>query len=776
MGNVLARYTRWLHTRWPAGTVEPLPESRPDGTTAVEGVRIVGDLTGIPLLKFSSDTGARAAAAAAGELAVEARPPDPDLLDLAIVGGGVSGIAAALEARRRGLRFAVFEAAEPFSTVANFPAGKPIFTFPSAMTPAGELQFRAEVHPKEELLSSLEAQRRAAGIEPLIARIERVERRDGALLLHAEGSAPIRARRVIVAIGRSGDHRRLGVPGEDSGKVYNRLFDPKDFAGRSALVVGGGDSALETAIALASAGARVTLSYRREEFARPKADNVEKVERLERNPGSGTPHPAGSLRIAMSTEVLRIEPERVVLRDASGAEIAIENDVVFTMIGREAPLDFFRRSKIPVRGEWKAGTAAAFAAFLVFCFFLYNWKAGGALTGWFERRNLFPFNVASLVSRAGGAIAAAAARPANLLGTLALSMTEPGFYYSAAYCLAVTLFGIARIRRRKTPYVTAQTVTLIAIQLVPLFLLPYVLLPWWGHNGAFDLGWAKTAADHLFPAAGDGQGREYWRAFGLILAWPLFVWNVFSPRPMSWWLAIAFLQTFVAIPLIVRRWGKGAYCGWICSCGALAETLGDSHRQKMPHGPLWNRLNMTGQAILAAAFALFAGRVVSWSFPATRIGAAAGKFYEGMLSGWHAGPVPLNYARLVDMFLAGIVGVGFYFWFSGRVWCRFACPLAALMHLYARFSRFRIFAEKSKCISCNVCTSVCHQGIDVMSFANKGMPMEDPQCVRCSACVQMCPTGVLSFGRVGSGGLPVLDRLPASPVRMTEEAQSAFPP
>jgi ferredoxin len=90
------------------------------------------------------------------------------------------------------------------------------------------------------------------------------------------------------------------------------------------------------------------------------------------------------------------------------------------------------------------------------------------------------------------------------------------------------------------------------------------------------------------------------------------------------------------------------------------------------------------------------------------------------------------------------------------------------MHVYARFSRFRIFAEKSKCISCNICTTVCHQGIDVMGFANKGLPMEDPECVRCSACVQGCPTGVLAFGRYDGLGLPVLDRLRASPVRTGE--------
>jgi NosR/NirI family transcriptional regulator, nitrous oxide reductase regulator len=109
-----------------------------------------------------------------------------------------------------------------------------------------------------------------------------------------------------------------------------------------------------------------------------------------------------------------------------------------------------------------------------------------------------------------------------------------------------------------------------------------------------------------------------------------------------------------------------------------------------------------------------------------------------------------------------------YFWFSGRVWCRFACPLAALMHIYARFSKFRIFPEKSKCISCNVCTSVCHQGIDIMNFANKGLPMQDPECVRCSACVQECPTGTLAFGRFGPGNAIALDRIPASPVRLRE--------
>ena len=777
---VIGRYTHWLHTRWPAGTVEKLPEIREDGTTAVPGVRIVGDLTGVPLLKFASDSGAKAVKAILREPGFAAgRDPAGKTLDVAIVGGGVSGVAAAIEAKKAGLTFRVFEASEPFSTVANFPKGKPIFTYPTGMTPEGDLQFRSEVHPKEELLEDLETRRRAAGVAVTLARIERIERRGSELLLHAGGEKTVyRARRAIVAIGRSGNHRRLGVPGEDSDKVYNRLYDPKDFAGKQALVVGGGDSALETAIALASAGAHVTLSYRKREFSRPKPENVEKVRALEKNPRAPVAieepsservttatgafmeaaggHPPGSVRLALETEVLRIEADTIVLRDGTGAETTLGNDVVFTMLGREAPLDFFRRSGVPIRGEWKITTAIAFAAFLLFCVFLYNWKAGGDLNRWFQENRFFPYNVE------------APSTPSPLGKTLAISLRDPGFYYSIAYSLAILLFGIRRIRRRRTPYVTLQTAALTAIQLVPLFLLPFLLLPLAGHSGVFEAGFGKTFADNLFPATDSGHGREYWRAFGFILAWPLFIWNVFSPRPLAWWLVIAFVQTFVLIPLIIRRWGKGAYCGWICSCGALAETMGDAHREKMPHGPIWNRVNMTGQVVLAAAFLLFIGRAVSWTWPNTKVGYVAGRFYEGLLSGWSVVGVQLNYYYVVDLFLAGIVGVGTYFWFSGRVWCRFACPLAALMNVYTRFSRFRIFAEKEKCISCNVCTSVCHQGIDVMNFANKGLPMEDPQCVRCSACVQSCPTGVLSFGRFGSVGLPVLDRLGASPVKMTD--------
>ncbi len=793
-------YTHWLHTRWPAGTVEHLPEVGPDGETKLPGVRIVGDLSGIPLLKFSADTGARAVQAILRESDFKKAGGDNEnALDLAILGGGVSGISAALEAKKAGLKFQVFEAAAPFTTIVNFPKAKPIYTYPTGMTPAGEMQFHADV--KEVLLEELERQRKDAGIEVANARADRIESGHDGVTIHFAGDHPppdAKARRVIVAIGRSGDFRRLGVPGEDLDKVANRLHDPADFAGKNILVIGGGDSALETAIALGGAGANVTLSYRKKEFSRPKGENVDKLKTLERDPDArvqveqpqsnkaGTAatvatqndQGGGSVALALGSEVVRIEPAGVTLKDENG-ERKVDNDAVFTMIGRDAPLAFFRRSGLPIRNEWTWWRVLGCAAFVLFCFAFYHWKGGHPQELTFGGKSLqqiagehhwFPLNLPGVLDRSGGKLADWSNREGNLLHTLKQGMSDPSWYYGFGYSVIVVIFGVRRIRRRRTPYVKWQTITLMAIQVVPLFLLPDLLLPWIGRNGWFEPGHPlRWIADQLFETYDGARGHEraYWRAIGFLLAWPLLVYNVFTEQPNYAWLGISFVQTFVLIPLIVWRWGKGAYCGWLCTCGALAETLGDAQRRKMPHGPGWNRLNMLGQVVLAFAFALLGLRIAGWVMGPQSLPSVWFK------RGFETIPY-FNYQWGVDLFLSGVLGIGLYFSFSGRTWCRFVCPLAALMHIYARFSRFRIFAEKSKCISCNVCTSVCHQGIDVMSFANKGEPMADPQCVRCSACVQECPTGVLSFGRYGGadGKEILLDRLPASPVLMHEPSSA----
>jgi NosR/NirI family transcriptional regulator, nitrous oxide reductase regulator len=759
MFNLVSQYARWLHTRNPAGLVEKLPIVHDDGSTNVPGVFIVGDLAGVPLLKFSADTGARVVSR------LPALASDRASLDLIIIGGGVSGMSAALEAKKRGLKFLVLESAEPFSTIVNFPKAKPIYTYPVDMTPAGSIQFRDDVHPKEQLLEDLRSQ--CGAIDVRHGRATHIQRRSGELVVHLDGAEPLTARHVIIAIGRSGNFRKLGVDGESLPKVYNRLHDPAEFAGQHVLVVGGGDSALEASIALADAGAIVTHSYRKAEFARPKPDNLQRFNELDMT---------GRIRSILRSNVQSIRDDEIDVVDHDRKLQTIRNDAVFVLIGREPPLDFFRRSGIRIHGERSAWWWVSLGLMLALFTFLYQVKKSGTwlpIAEWWEKAGFFPYNLAGWLS----SLSAVFDRPAHLLGTFKISSHSPGFWFSVMYTALIVWFGVRRIRRRKTPYVTLQTTCLMLIQVIPLFLLPYILLPWMGHNGAFDAGFLKTVADNLFPAVTYDHGREYWRAFGFILAWPLFIWNVFSGQPMMWWLIISLVQTFVIIPAMIYFWGKGAYCGWVCSCGAMAETLGDTHRQKMPHGPIWNRLNMIGQFFLLVCFVLLFTRIYSWAVPTS----ALGQLHQAIIDGktdWSAWPVwlawvryPLhvfNYVWFVDLFWAGILGFGLYFHFSGRVWCRFACPLAALMHIYAKFSHFAIVSDKKKCISCNVCTSVCHQGIDVMSFANKGKPMQDVQCVRCSACVQMCPTGVLSFGQVDSNGTTTsVDRLPASLVQIT---------
>ncbi len=784
--NPVARYMRWLHTRWPAGQVEKLPVVNPDGSTAVPGLYVVGDITGIPLLKFSSDTGARAVQTILADPSFQKREQGAQrdgrpVLDLVVIGAGVSGVAAAIEARKSNLAFELLEASEAFSTIVNFPKGKPIFTYPTDMTPAGELQFGEQSAIKEGLVEQLTGYLNEYDIEPKPIRAERIARKGGLLEVVNPKGDNLLAHRVIVAIGRSGNFRKLGVQGENLDKVYNRLHDPKDYCGKKVLIVGGGDSAMETAIALGSCGSDVTLSYRKPEFSRPKPENVEKLQQLAADPNTGVdvetvdgdrvttpsgeymePGHGGSVTLMMASHVKAIRADEVTLTDADGNDQTIPNESVFTMIGREAPLDFFRRSGVPINGERSTKWWISFAVVLALFTFVYHWKKPGAgipVGDYFKNNELFPYKVPEWMN----SLSSAFADPAHLFGTINNSLGSPGFYYSLAYCVVMLVFGIRRIKRRKTPYITAQTWTLLAVQWIPLFILPYILLPWMGNNGLFDGGALGWLADQLFPRVDwDPNGRAYYHAFGFILAWPLFVWNVFTSEPMWLWLAISFLQTFVIIPLMIWRWGKGAYCGWICSCGGMAETLGDAHRQKMPHGPLWNRLNMIGQFFLVVCLMLLATRIGAWVWP----GSIMDKTYTAVLNG-----IPVfNYVWFIDLLFAGIIGFGFYFHLSGRVWCRFACPLAALMHIYARFSQFRILADKKKCISCNVCTSVCHQGIDIMNFANKGLPMEDPQCVRCSACVQSCPTGVLSFGRINrkTGKVLGIDSLGASPVRMAE--------
>ena len=185
-------------------------------------------------------------------------------------------------------------------------------------------------------------------------------------------------------------------------------------------------------------------------------------------------------------------------------------------------------------------------------------------------------------------------------------MTQPGFYYSLAYCACVVGFGIRRIRRRQTPYVTVQTLTLMLIQCIPLFCCPTSCCRGWGTMAIFPAAQSSSPwPTRCFPRQSGMHTAGILAQLGLCFGVAPVLLERIHTRTPGMVAGHQFGADLVIIPLLIWRWGKGAYCGWICSCGALAETMGDMHRQKMPHGPLWNKMNMVGQVIFGAGLCDF---------------------------------------------------------------------------------------------------------------------------------------------------------------------------
>lgn len=260
--------------------------------------------------------------------------------DLLIAGAGPAGLACALEARRMGLDFAVIDqASEPGGTVAKYPRHKLVLVQPVDLPLVGRLARRTWA--KEELM---EVWRDAVGRAELPIRfgvtlegLEREDGGDGVVWVARTDAGPFRARNVCLALGRRGSPRRLGVPGEELAKVAYGLTDARSYQGRRVLVVGGGDSAVETALALArQPDNQVVLSYRRPDFVRIRARNQERLEAARAD---------GSVEVLNESRVLAIKPDAVEL-EVRGERRSIPNDDVFVQAGGTPPFEMLRRAGV----------------------------------------------------------------------------------------------------------------------------------------------------------------------------------------------------------------------------------------------------------------------------------------------------------------------------------------------------------------------------------------------------------------------------------------------
>ncbi len=304
-----------------------LPVVSPTFETDVPGLFIAGELGGMGLIRNAISQGVQAM----DSISKLSGMKRGDRLDVLIVGAGPAGFAASLAAKEKGLRYRTVEQESFGGTVSHFPRGKLVMTAPAKLPIIGKMQFR-EVQ-KETLLGFWNEARDKAGLElsyeEQLLGIEKDG--DGFIAKTSKGSYKTRA--ILLAIGRRGTPRKLGVPGEESSKVLYRLADPEQFAGKRVLVVGGGDSALEAAATVAEeSDAIVDLTYRGDAFGRAKRKNRTRVDAA---------IASGRLTVRLSSQIISISKPSVKLKTASGP-IELPNDAIIVCAGGVLPTDFLK--------------------------------------------------------------------------------------------------------------------------------------------------------------------------------------------------------------------------------------------------------------------------------------------------------------------------------------------------------------------------------------------------------------------------------------------------
>ncbi len=312
---------------------DPIPLSDAAGATNVSNLWVAGDISGAALIRLAMNEAVRAV----DRIHPSQLPQDSGVLDMAIVGGGPAGLAAAIRCQERNLSYCVFERDQLASTIRGYSKNKHVMAEPSNVALLSSLWF--EECSKEELLARWEQTARDRSIRIFEqTEIQRIVRGDRLFVLHSD-RGQFATSHVLVCVGKGGAPRRLGVPGDSHPRVRALLDDPNEFAGQKILVVGGGDSALEAALALADVvGSEVTLSYRQAAFVRAKVQNRKRLEAYQL---------AGRIRVVLKSTVAAIEPGAIRLATERGA-IDVPNDVVFALLGADPPTAFLQDAGIQV--------------------------------------------------------------------------------------------------------------------------------------------------------------------------------------------------------------------------------------------------------------------------------------------------------------------------------------------------------------------------------------------------------------------------------------------
>jgi polyferredoxin len=359
------------------------------------------------------------------------------------------------------------------------------------------------------------------------------------------------------------------------------------------------------------------------------------------------------------------------------------------------------------------------------------------------------------------------------------------FVYGTLYTVAILAFGYKfMLKYRHNRYEQIRTGSVMFFQLAFAFLIPEFMfrlnsdLPYYDLKSVWPLNYYLFQNYHVssFIKAGD-------------IGVALLIFGVIS--------------IFVITPILTYKYGKRWYCSWVCGCGALAETAGDSFRQLSDkRQSAWKIERWVIHSVLVFVVLMTTAVVYSYlgadtskywltksTFLISVVGfltlifalvmifkrkelakdakyGAVGYFVIIMvLIALHyfntdtkififkSESLRSTYGFLIGSIFSGVIGTGFYPIFGSRVWCRFGCPMAAILGFQQRlFSKFRITTNGGQCISCGNCSTYCEMGIDVRAYAQKGENIVRSSCVGCGICSAVCPRGVLKLENDGMEG------------------------
>jgi Pyruvate/2-oxoacid:ferredoxin oxidoreductase delta subunit len=291
-------------------------------------------------------------------------------------------------------------------------------------------------------------------------------------------------------------------------------------------------------------------------------------------------------------------------------------------------------------------------------------------------------------------------------------LADRWFFYGMVYTFAILVMGLRMlIHYRHSRYHLVRTVSVAFFQLGFAFLIPAVLAalnrPEYDFKNIWPLDYSFFFGYRL-----DGYTS------GGALGWLILFWGIGL--------------VVIVVPLLTYFLGKRWYCSWVCGCGGLAETLGDPFRHLSHKGlRAWRVERWMVHGVLILALGMTAIVLINHLSAQQLLGQATWR-----VQSW--------YGFWIGSLFAGVVGVGFYPLMGNRVWCRFGCPLAAILGIVQRFkSRFRITTNGGQCISCGNCSTYCEMGIDVRWYAQRGQNVVRASCVGCGICASVFPRGVL---------------------------------